>query len=147
MGTLAGQVFVLGTATFNIPEEVITNTPLLVAKSTNTPPELPPSRNTSGIPAPAQPQAMRVPSVAPGETFPGLGKMREILRELEQTCELLKDQAARNPTNKELTEGYLNMCRTILNLKSEIIRLEPGSQLPESNPRPLPTPMQEQPRP
>lgn len=152
MGTLAGQVFVLGTATFNIPEEVITNTPLPVAKSTNTPPELPPSRNTSGIPAPAQPQAMRVPSVAPGETFPGLGKMREILRELEQTCELLKDQAARNPTNKELTEGYLNMCRTILNLKSEIIRLEPGSQLPESNPRPLPTPilptpMQEQPRP
>ena len=88
---------------------------------------------------------MRLPSVAPGETFPGLGKMREILRELEQACELLKDQAARNPANKELTEGYLNMCRTILNLKSEIIRLEPGSQLPESNPRPLPPPMQENP--
>ena len=148
MGTLAGQVFVLGTTAFNIPEEVTPTAPVLVAKSTNTLSELPlPSRNIPGIPAPAQPPAMGVPSVVLGETFPGLGKMREILRELEQACEFLKDQAARNPGNKELTEGYLNMCRTILTLKSEIIRLEPGSHLPESNPRPLPTPMQEQPRP
>ncbi len=53
-----------------------------------------------------------------------LERKRELLKTLESASEKLKDDAARTPENKDLAEGYIQICRTILAVKSEIVRLE-----------------------
>ena len=57
-------------------------------------------------------------------------RKKELLNTLELAAEKLKDDAARSPENKELTEGYIQLCRTILALKGEIVKIEKSNSLP-----------------
>lgn len=118
VGTMAGTVSVHPTSAFTIPEEQPPSPPQLV--SGNRPiaePTMTPAPHPVAGPGPG----MILPPTGPTTD---LGKMVETLSQMELACELLKEQAARNPGNRDLAEGYIHQCRAVLALKSEVLRLQ-----------------------
>lgn len=61
--------------------------------------------------------------VSPGSET-DLARKRALLETLEASAEKLKDEAARSPENKDLAEGYIQVCRAVLALKADIVRIE-----------------------
>lgn len=141
VGTMAGAVSILPCSVFTIPEVAIPTSPLVVSGGRSAPgPVMPPvaqasaATNIPSITMPGRTLDTRLPSTDQVNPGSSLGKMQETLREMERACELLKDQAARTPGNRDLAEGYIHQCRAVLALKSEVLRLQ-KNEIPNPNPR------------
>jgi len=110
-----------GSLTFAVldPNRLTAPVPTPIAKSSATEDAVPmtQSGNLSGT---------MTESANPGSE---LARKRALLETLEASAEKLKDEAARSPENKDLAEGYIQVCRAVLALKADIVRIE---KLPKS---------------